>query len=340
MSGRVEAAKAELHSKLDRICEGADAEIAYHPSAEWWGSHPFNEIKGAEAITEIWSQLRQSMPDMERRVSLLVAGHSAPDPRPDRDPDGDLIVASMGHCQGTFRNDLLGIPATGGVAYLRCCEAHRVVDGKIAKSWILFDFLDLMRQAGVWPVARSLGAERMWPEPRGGGVSPEVVGVSEGRQSLEIVLRMHAALGKFDGRSLESMPHAQYWSDNFLWYGPAGIGTTRGLGGFRAHHQVPFLTGFPDRRGSGHYMRVGDGNLVATGGWPSVVATHSGEWLGLPATGRRVGMRVMDFYRIDGELIAENWIPIDIIHVLLQLGVDVFARMRHLTGSSGSGVLA
>ena len=40
----------------------------------------------------------------------------------------------------------------------------------------------------------------------------------------------------------------------------------------------------------------------------------------------------MDFYRVDGNLIAENWVPIDIINILLELGVDVFARLRHLTG--------
>ena len=40
-------------------------------------------------------------------------------------------------------------------------------------------------------------------------------------------------------------------------------------------------------------------------------------------------MRVMDFYRCDDETIIENWIPIDVPHLLLQMGVDVFGRMRH-----------
>ena len=55
--------------------------------------------------------------------------------------------------------------------------------------------------------------------------------------------------------------------------------------------------------------------------------------------GEGLGMRVMDFYRLDGDLIAENWVPIDIIHVLCQLGVDVFARMRHLAGHPDPGLL-
>ena len=45
-------------------------------------------------------------------------------------------------------------------------------------------------------------------------------------------------------------------------------------------------------------------------------------------------MRVMDFYRCDTDdagvtSLRENWVPIDIPHLLLQMGVDVFGRMRH-----------
>ena len=52
------------------------------------------------------------------------------------------------------------------------------------------------------------------------------------------------------------------------------------------------------------------------------------DFLGLPATGRHVKMRVMDFYRCDDRTICENWVPFDIPHLLNQLGVDVFRRMR------------
>jgi predicted ester cyclase len=93
------------------------------------------------------------------------------------------------------------------------------------------------------------------------------------------------------------------------------------------------LIGFPDRKGAGHYVRIADGDYVVTGGWPSVTGTHSGEWLGLPGTGKHVEMRVMDFYRLDGDRIVENWVPIDILHILKQLGFDVFARFRHLRGN-------
>jgi hypothetical protein len=60
-----------------------------------------------------------------------------------------------------------------------------------------------------------------------------------------------------------------------------------------------------------------------------VIAKHEGSgWLGLPASNKPINMRVMDFYSIDEGLIRENWVPIDILHILFQMDVDVLARVR------------
>jgi hypothetical protein len=43
---------------------------------------------------------------------------------------------------------------------------------------------------------------------------------------------------------------------------------------------------------------------------------------------------VMDFYLHHEGLIRENWVPIDMLDVLMQMGIDVLARLpemlRHL----------
>ena len=46
-------------------------------------------------------------------------------------------------------------------------------------------------------------------------------------------------------------------------------------------------------------------------------------------------MRVMDFYRLENNRIAENWVPIDIIHILYQMGFDVFARLKEMRTNEG-----
>ncbi len=105
-------------------------------------------------------------------------------------------------------------------------------------------------------------------------------------------------------------------------------GATRGLKGFQDFHQIPFLAAFPDRHGGHHKASFGDGHYAGWVGWPSLHATHSGgSWLGLPPTGRPVTMRVMDFYRREAALLRENWVFIDLLDLMLQLGLDPFERL-------------
>lgn len=310
----------------------------YHDDARWRGSHPLNQLQGIDAIeTEVWQPLLRSFPDLERR-DLIFCGGSYEDRE---------YVAALGHYCGTFRENFLTIPATGRPVYLRYGEVHQVEDGKIVLSTCLWDLLDLIRQAGFWPIAPSLGTEGMWAGPiTADGIVLEQQDPKVSASSITQTLAMHKTLADYDdeeglGRDgLLAMPQKEHWHPKMMWYGPSGIGTTRGLQGFVDYHQLPFRIAFPNRKGGeqitdrskgGHYIQIGDGNYSVTGGWPSVRAMHSGgDFLGVGPTGREVTMRVMDFYLHHEGLIRENWVPIDIIELLLQMDVDVFGRMRSL----------
>ena len=52
--------------------------------------------------------------------------------------------------------------------------------------------------------------------------------------------------------------------------------------------------------------------------------------MGLPKTEKTVEMRVVDIYRRDGKKLAENWIFIDLLHFLMQQGVDVLGRTEKI----------
>lgn len=325
--------KAFVHQALSALAEATPATLdarlaaAYHADAEWRGSHPLNELHGTAAIAaKVWRPLLRSFPDLERRDLIVLGGHF----------NGSDIVGTVGHYCGTFRHDWLGIPATGRTLYLRYGEMHVIDAGKIRQSTVLIDVLDVMRQAGFWPVAPSLGIEEMWPGPiTADGILLHDSDPAISAASIAQTLAMHRTLGEYRDEAMAGrqglleMPQKQHWHPKMMWFGPCGIGTARGLSGFVDHHQLPFRTAFPNRRGAGHYARLGDGAYSATGGWPSVLAKHTGGgFMGLPPTGRDVGMRVMDFYLHHEGLIRENWVPLDIIHLLLQLGVDVFDRMQ------------
>lgn len=63
---------------------------------------------------------------------------------------------------------------------------------------------------------------------------------------------------------------------------------------------------------------VGENDVVAVRyRWEG---THSGTFLGIPATGRRAAVRGMDFYRFKNGLIAEHWDNMDELSMLTQLG--------------------
>ena len=51
---------------------------------------------------------------------------------------------------------------------------------------------------------------------------------------------------------------------------------------------------------------------------------HSGEFMGIAPTGKRVEIRYMDFWKVVDGKIADNWVMVDFPHVLAQLGKDVF----------------
>ncbi|NNK66423.1 MAG: SnoaL-like domain-containing protein [Rhodobacteraceae bacterium] len=321
--------KSRSRALLMALAEGADPAGIYHPDAVVHAGHPWGDLTGIEAISALWASLRTALPDMERRDLIFVGGENRDDPRLDT-PRAPHLVAAIGHLQGSFLADLIDIPPTFGVAHLRHSEAHWLDGDRFRESWLFLDLLDLKRQAGLWPLPPSLGTEGMWPGPATQDGLRADDAPWDGADALDTVFKMHAALLSFDGVSLESMPHAEYWTTHFMYYASSGIGMCRGLEGFRAHHQIPFLRAFPDRTATGHFIRISDGPYAVTGG--VVTGTHSGEYLGMPATGKHIRIPVMDFYRLEGDRIAENWLPMDVPYVAHQMGHDLFARLRHYRG--------
>ncbi|WP_442885598.1 ester cyclase [Amaricoccus sp.] len=135
------------------------------------------------------------------------------------------------------------------------------------------------------------------------------------RASLDAVLRMEAALGS------NSNTMGEHFHEDFRWMGNRGCGTKHGLDAFRRDWQLPFRAAFTER----DYRTA---RFIAQGEWVScfghIEATHSGTFMGIPATGRRVTIPYMDFWRLRDGRIADNWVSVDFPAVLAQLGRDAF----------------
>jgi predicted ester cyclase len=294
-------------------------------------SDPVGAMTGIDEINaRLWRPLLSAMPDCERRTDILLGGRFT-----DKTGLTGDWFASSGFFVGHFTSPLWGIAPTGRPVWLRYGWFDRIIADRVVESYVIFDVARLLMDAGQWPLAPQLG-QSQWPAPQTqDGVTLTPAHGDDSAKSLALVEAMIGGLMQYDGKSLASMGMVRFWHPQFHWYGPGGIGSARGHSDYERAHQRPFLAAFPDRIGGNHKCRIGDGAYVASTGWPSINATHSGDsWLGLPATGKRVTMRIMDFWRRDGDMLAENWVFIDMIDLLAQIGVDVFARVRTFSGGT------
>lgn len=287
----------------------------------WFGPHPINSITGNKAVEFCFYQpLYSAFPDLRRTTHIFFGGSF----------NGGEWISATGYLSGTFQKDWLGIPASGETNHIRFGEFSRLEDGRIVETRILFDLVDLIRQGGRRVLPESRGKEGLVSGPKAGDgvlLSPQSQGATQ--KSIDLVEGMIHGLGSYENSDLNSMGMERFWdTDSMVWYGPTGIGTTYGLEGFQKHHQKPFLRAFPDRKGGNHVARIAEGNYVASTGWPSVLATHKGEYLGTPPSEQQIGMRVMDWWRREGDLLEENWVFIDLPHLFLQFGVDLLAQFN------------
>ncbi|XQW86335.1 ester cyclase [Thalassotalea piscium] len=292
-----------------------------HDDVAWRVSAPINDLHGVtNVLTSFWQPLVKALPDIERKPFINIQSEYK----------GADWIASTGYFVGTLHDSLWGIPANNKTLYLRYTELVELDDNKIKQYFVIVDFLDAMNQVGVNPLRKSLGHSGLiMPPTTMDGITREKSSAESAEKSTQLILDMLDELGRFDGKSLSSMKLENYWHPDFMWYGPAGIGTTRGIEGFRRDHQGPFVFSFPDRDVDHKATLVADGNYVSTGGWPHMHGTHSvGGWLGLPPSNKQLSLRVMDIWRREGDLLRENWVAIDIIDMCMQMGLDVFAMMK------------
>jgi steroid delta-isomerase-like uncharacterized protein len=73
---------------------------------------------------------------------------------------------------------------------------------------------------------------------------------------------------------------------------------------------------FPDIRFVVDDLIVVDDKVVARG---NLTATHEGEFMGIPATGRRAGWTAIHIWRVENGRLKERWAEANILRLLAQL---------------------
>ena len=290
--------------------------------------YPLGQMEGpGELYGAAYAPLLRAVPDLERRDYIVMAG-----PYEDQG-----WIACAGFYTGVFENPWLDIPATRHMVYMRYCEFFHLESDRIVEMHGLWDIPEVMLQSGAWPLSPALGQTLLVPGPA--TQDGLIIGPRDEERSaasFSLVSDMVEGLGKYAEGGTEAMGLERYWHPHMNWYGPAGIGSSRRITGFRNWHQIPFLKGLPDRGSDTEppwtQCFFADGDYVTFCGFNAMYMTVSGDgWLGIAPGDQSIRMTSLDFWRCENGLIRENWVLIDLLDVYRQLQVDVFERMREFT---------
>ena len=98
---------------------------------------------GPEGSKQLVTVYRNAFPDVHFTIDEQIA-------------EGDNVVTRW-TAHGTHKGELVGIPATGKSTTVTGIAIDRIVNGKIAESWGIFDQFGMMQQLGVIPVPELAG---------------------------------------------------------------------------------------------------------------------------------------------------------------------------------------
>jgi len=275
-------------ASFDATTVRAAVDALFAPDAALHMCHPFGDV--TDLLADCLTPLHDALPDLERRDMIVVANST---------PEGADWIGCMGNYMGTFTGPFLDIPPTGHLVHMRYHEFFHVVDGKIVELQAVWDIPEMMMQAGAWPMAPQLGKFMTTPAPMSGD---GLTVTGDGQATMDHVIAMLTDLCRYPANPDPAvMKLDTYWHPQMNWYGPAGIGTCRGIAGFRNWHQGPFLRGMPDRKldAMGNLMShwIAQGEYVAETGWPNMRLTLSDDgWMGIAPAGREVTLRSLDFW--------------------------------------------
>jgi steroid delta-isomerase-like uncharacterized protein len=222
----------------------------------------------------------------------------------DQIADADNVVTRVTF-HGTHKAPLMGIPPTGKPIAMGGITWFRMENGFIAEEWTEFDRLGMMIQLGVAP-APAAGDSLRTPEP-------------DRREQVSSISDPRAAVGRwFDRVDRGGVPDVdQYVVDGYQDHNPPPIqGLAGGATGLRQVFALT-LTAF----GEFHHeiaASISEDDKVASR--VTGFGKHTGDFLGIPATGKDVTMTGITIHRVTDGKLSEHWAQIDALSLLQQLG--------------------
>lgn len=96
-----------------------------------------SERRGPDVIRAFVEPFRAAFPDLRIVEDEVITA-------------GDRVVYRH-RAVGTHENEFVGVPPTGAEIDVEGIAIYRMVDGRAAEKWLVFDALGLLRQLGAAP---------------------------------------------------------------------------------------------------------------------------------------------------------------------------------------------
>jgi predicted ester cyclase len=258
-------------------------------------SGPLGTPRDRASLKMWFGYFRNAFPDLQSTTEDLIA-------------EGDSVFARV-VLRGTHQGPLWVFEPTGKQMAMHGIHLIKVRDGKILDHWLVENRVSMMMQLGLAPPPQQeMHAPGQVPASSNGESSPD-----ENKQIVRRLLEEGVGGGAEDVISELVAPDAV--SHNPL------PGQPQGADGIR--ERVRRLRAGFDYDFSVEDM-IAEGDRVATRN--SIKGTHTGEFLGVPATNNDVKMEDMSVMRVSGGKVVEWWDELDLASLLQQ--VDAIPSLR------------
>lgn len=239
-----------------------------------------------DAFVGFGVQFRAALPDAAFTFTHVIA-------------DGDLVALRyIG--TGTHEGELFGVPTSHNALRWEGMVIRRMAGGLVVEEWNAPDSAGLFGQlTGMTPTLSPESADHTGA----GDCTPSRLAAEKDialRVSKEVVL---------GGASPDEL-----LSPAFVMHNPNGL-PDQNLEGFLGFN-AGFRAAFPDAAFTFTHT-IAEGGLVNVR--YTATATHSADFLGIPATGKEVAWEGMFIRRIDGDKAMEEWNAPDMAGLIGQL---------------------
>ncbi|MHC4519796.1 MAG: ester cyclase, partial [Planctomycetota bacterium] len=251
------------------------------------------DVVDIESYKGFAAAVRAGMPDFQVTPEVMVA-------------EGDK-VASCWTATGTQTGELVGIPPTGIQARWTGITIYRYADGKVAEAWWSKDMAGFLEQLGVMPPTRQTYT---WGEPSqvtGDAGDPETNKVLVQRMIDEVMNQQNLAVVD------------ELFAADYLMHDPAWPMEVKGPEGFKEWAGAMLDPYFSDSRITIEDM-IAEGDKVAVR-W-TWSGTHTGEFMGIPPTGRQTTVAGISIHRFADGKFVESWVNYDALGMMQQLTAE------------------